>query len=64
MSEQSVGAVKRVYAAFAEGDVAALHRHTGKASGKPLDIPVVHVWDIQDGKACAFPSIRRHGEVR
>src|SRR4051812_8782557 len=23
---------------------------TGKATGKPLDLPVVHVWDIEDGK--------------
>jgi uncharacterized protein len=27
---------------------------TGKATGKPLDLPVVHVWDIQDGKAVRF----------
>jgi uncharacterized protein len=116
MSEQSVEVVKRVYAAFAEGDVPAVlgvfaddiewheaegmpyggvHRGgeavaqnvfgpisedvegfavtpeefmaagdtvavvvsytgTGKATGKPLDLPVVHVWDIQDGKAVRF----------
>jgi ketosteroid isomerase-like protein len=27
---------------------------TGKVTGKPLDLPVVHVWDIQDGKAVRF----------
>ena len=116
MSEQSVEVVKRAYAAFAEGDVAAVlavfaddiewreaegmpyggvfrggeavaqnvfgpisqdvegfavtpeefmaagdtvavvvsYTGTGKVSGKPLDLPVVHVWDIQDGKAVRF----------
>jgi ketosteroid isomerase-like protein len=27
---------------------------TGKATGKALDVPVVHVWDIRDGKAARF----------
>jgi ketosteroid isomerase-like protein len=26
----------------------------GKATGKPLDLQVVHVWNIQDGKAVRF----------
>ena len=36
--------------------VAAVVRYTGtgKVTGKPLDLPVVHVWDIQDGKAVRF----------
>lgn len=27
---------------------------TGKASGKVLDLPVVHVWDVRDGKLARF----------
>ena len=27
---------------------------TGKATGKTLDVPVVHVWDIRDGKLARF----------
>jgi uncharacterized protein len=36
--------------------VAAVVRYTGtgKATGKTLDVPVVHVWDIRDGKAARF----------
>ncbi len=36
--------------------VAAVVRYTGtgKASGKALDVPVVHVWDIRDGKLARF----------
>jgi uncharacterized protein len=36
--------------------VAAVVRYTGtgKATGKALDVPVVHVWDIRDGKATRF----------
>jgi uncharacterized protein len=36
--------------------VAAVVRYTGtgKATGKPLDVPVVHVWDIRDGKLARF----------
>ncbi|HEX3911636.1 MAG TPA: nuclear transport factor 2 family protein [Solirubrobacteraceae bacterium] len=36
--------------------VAAVVRYTGtgKASGKALDVPVVHVWDIRDGKLTRF----------
>jgi len=38
------------------GTVAAVVRYTGtgKATGKTLDLPVVHVWDIRDGKAARF----------
>ena len=27
---------------------------TGKATGKALDVPAVHVWDIRDGKLARF----------
>ena len=39
-----------------DGTVAAVVRYTGtgKATGKPLDLPVVHVWDIRDGKLARF----------
>ena len=38
------------------GTVAAVVRYTGtgKATGKALDLPVVHVWDIRDGKVARF----------
>jgi hypothetical protein len=41
----------------ASGDtVAAVVRYTGtgKATGKALDIPAVHVWDVRDGKLVRF----------
>jgi ketosteroid isomerase-like protein len=36
--------------------VAAVARYTGsgKATGKELDIQVVHVWDVRDGKVARF----------
>jgi ketosteroid isomerase-like protein len=36
--------------------VAAVVRYTGtgKASGKALDLPAVHVWDLRDGKLARF----------
>jgi uncharacterized protein len=36
--------------------VAAVVRYTGtgKATGKALDVPAVHVWDIRDGKVTRF----------
>ena len=36
--------------------VAAIVRYTGtgKATGKALDVPAVHVWDIRDGKLARF----------
>jgi uncharacterized protein len=27
---------------------------TGKATGKALDVPAVHIWDIRDGKLARF----------
>jgi uncharacterized protein len=38
------------------GTVAAIVRYTGtgKATGKALDLPAVHVWDIADGKLTRF----------
>lgn len=42
---------------IAAGDtVAAVVRYTGKgkATGKSLDLAVVHVWDIRDGKVARF----------
>jgi uncharacterized protein len=38
------------------GTVAVVIRYTGtgKATGKPLDVPAVHVWDIRDGKLARF----------
>jgi ketosteroid isomerase-like protein len=38
------------------GTVAAVVRYTGtgKATGKALDLPVVHVWDIRDDKVARF----------
>lgn len=37
-------------------DVAAIVRYTGtgKATGAPLDLPVVHVWKVRDGKLQQF----------
>jgi ketosteroid isomerase-like protein len=36
--------------------VAAILRYTGTgaATGKALDVPAVHVWDIRDGKLARF----------
>jgi uncharacterized protein len=42
---------------ISSGDtVAAVVRYTGtgKATGKALDVPAVHVWDIRDGKVARF----------
>jgi uncharacterized protein len=38
------------------GTVAVVVRYTGtgKATGKALDLPAVHVWDIRDGKLARF----------
>jgi ketosteroid isomerase-like protein len=38
------------------GTVAVVVRYTGtgKATGKALDLPAVHVWDIRDGKVARF----------
>jgi len=39
-----------------DGTVAAVVRYTGtgKATGKALDVPAVHVWDVRDGKLTRF----------
>ena len=36
--------------------IAAVVRYagTGKATGKALDLPVVHIWEIRDGKLARF----------
>jgi uncharacterized protein len=42
---------------MASGDsVVAVVRYTGtgKATGKALDVPAVHVWDVRDGKLARF----------
>jgi uncharacterized protein len=42
---------------IASGDtVAAVVRYTGSgnATGKQLDLPVVHIWDVHDGKIARF----------
>ncbi|HEY4810869.1 MAG TPA: hypothetical protein VIH71_07410 [Solirubrobacteraceae bacterium] len=39
-----------------DATVAAIVRYTGtgKATGKALDEPAVHVWEIRDGKLARF----------
>jgi ketosteroid isomerase-like protein len=39
-----------------DATVAAVVRYTGtgKATGKELDVPAVHVWDVRDGKLARF----------
>ena len=42
---------------IASGDTVAVVAHytgTGKATGQELDLPVVHVWDVHDGKIARF----------
>ena len=42
---------------FASGDTVAVvvrYTGTGKDTGKELDLPVVHVWDVRDGKLAQF----------
>ena len=42
---------------IASGDRVAVvgrYRGTGAASGERLDMPVVHVWDVADGKIARF----------
>lgn len=42
---------------IASGDtvaVVARYTGTGKATGKQLDLRVVHVWDVRDGKIARF----------
>ncbi len=50
-------APRTVRGSMASGDTVAVvvsYTGTGKATGKPLDLSVVHVWDLQDGKAVRF----------
>jgi uncharacterized protein len=39
-----------------EDTVAAVVRYggSGKATGKELDLPVVHIWDVRNGKIARF----------
>lgn len=42
---------------IASGDTVAVvcrYTGTGKATGKSLDLPVAHVWDVSDGKLVRF----------
>jgi ketosteroid isomerase-like protein len=42
---------------IAAGDAVAVvvrYSGTGKATGKQLDLPVVHVWDVPDGRITRF----------
>ena len=42
---------------IASGDTVAVvvrYTGTGKDTGKELDLPVVHVWDVRDGKLAQF----------
>ena len=54
---------------IASGDAIAVvtrYTGTGKATGKALDVPAVHVWDIGDGKATRFRQFMdtvSYGEV-
>ena len=42
---------------IASGEAVAVvvrYTGTGKATGKALDVPAVHVWDVRDGKLTRF----------
>jgi len=57
ITEDVVGFALAVEELFGSGaTVAAVLRYTGtgKATGKALDVPAVHVWDIRDGKLARF----------
>ncbi len=57
ISEDVVGFAVTPEEFIASGDaVAAVVRYTGtgKATGKKLDIPAVHVWNVRDGKLQQF----------
>ena len=57
ISEDVVGFAVSPEEFIASGDaVAAVVRYTGtgKATGKKLDIPAVHVWNVRDGKLQQF----------
>ena len=50
---------------IASGDRVAVvgrYRGTGAASGERLDMPVVHVWDVADGKIARFRQFADTGK--
>jgi ketosteroid isomerase-like protein len=52
---------------IASGDtVAVIARYTGtgKNTGKELDLPVVHIWDVRDGKLARFRQFVDTGKFR
>jgi ketosteroid isomerase-like protein len=36
----------------------------GKATGKQLDLPVVHVWDVRDGRIARFRQFEDTAKFR
>lgn len=46
--------VRRIVAAGDAVLVEARYRGTAKATGKPIDAQVAHVWDLRDGKVVRF----------
>jgi uncharacterized protein len=57
VAQNVFGPISEGVEGFAVGDTVAVvvgYTGTGNVTGKPLDLPVVHVWDIEDGKAVRF----------
>src|SRR4051794_10407540 len=57
LTEDVEGFAIAVEQLIGSGDtVAAVVRYsgTGSSTGKALDLPVVHVWDVSDGKVARF----------
>ena len=50
MAAEPVQLLQEAYAAFSSGDIPA----TARESGRPLDVPFVHVWTVRDGTLCRF----------
>lgn len=48
--------VRKLYAAFAEGDVPTFLGHRRK-TGKPLDVQAAHTWWIEAGKGVRFQQM-------
>ena len=46
--------IRRIVAAGDTVLVEARYKGTAKATGKPIDAQVAHVWDLRDGKAVRF----------
>lgn len=46
--------VRRIVGAGDTVLVEARYRGTAKATGRPLDVQVAHVWDLRDGKVVRF----------